>query len=122
MTPVSRLTTGMSNSDHMNVLTTLSIRHEVWEAATQNTPGTIHSPHTGNRAANPRMPQNQVKQAANLCEELRAQSLLLHLIPGHDRPQFLLSRWINTEAFHFVSNSFSMRRRTSCHSERVVSP
>jgi hypothetical protein len=99
----------MSNRNHMNVLTTLSIRHEVWEAATQNTPGTIRSPHSGNWAANPRMPQNQVQQSPNLCEKLRAQSLLLHLIPGHDRPQFLLSRWINTEAFHFESNSFSMR-------------
>ncbi len=112
----------MCNRNHMKVVTPLSIHHKVREVTKQNTPGTISSPYARNHTANPWMPQDQLKQASRFGKELRAQSLLQHLIPRHNPPQFLLSRRINTEVFHFASNSFSMRWRTSCHSERVVAP
>ena len=112
----------MSNCNHMNVFTTLPIHHKVREIPKQNTPGAIGSSHVRNYATNPWISQNKLKYVSDVCKELRPQTLLLHFIPCHNRPQFLLSRWINTEAFHFASSSFSRRRRTSCQSERVISP
>src|ERR1043166_7955534 len=85
MPPISRLTTGMSNRNHMNVLTTLTIHDEVREVLKQNTPGTISSPHARNYTTNPWMPQDQLKHASHFSKELRSQSLLLRLIPRHHR-------------------------------------
>lgn len=94
----------MSNRDDMNVFISFSIHHKIGKPAQRNPTRPLLSTDAWHGAVDPRMTQDQLKQASHFRKELRAQSLPLHLVPSYDRPQFLLSRWINTEAFHFESN------------------
>ena len=122
MAPVSRLTACMSDRNNLDLFATFSINYEVGKPTKRDAPRAVLGTDARNWVTEPWMTQDQVENPADFCKESHAQTLLPHLIPSHRGPQFILGRRINTEAFHFESNSFSIRRRTSCQSEVTASP
>ena len=115
MTPVSRLTTGMSNCNHMNVFAPLSMHRKVRKVPKQNTPGTRGSLHARSHVATSWLPQDQLKHASRFGKELRAQSLpsnsrqsakSLELRTAMSRNRLWQEHGKNAEAYWMLAESY----------------